>query len=494
MHAADNTSSVIDGGRSAKIQRPYERPALRPLNRTRRRALLAITALVDLSMLGLALGVATVTRFGGDTSAIQSPYGWWIPAWLSMWWLGLLVAGLYDRQKIKAPAEELRRLFYGVTLGAAIAIILAFSIQFPLSRGWLLFSWAFTLLLVTIGRRAIRKVVHSLRRRGRLRRRAVIVGADESGRALAEDIDRATWEGLDLVGFITVNGSDDGHDRFRILGPTHRLREVAVEERISDVLVAPTVAANGHLGEVVSALDGVPVDLSVAPGLQGFLTSRLVVQPLADRPLVSIERPELNTSARLMKRVLDLVLGSILCVLALPIVGACALAIRLDSSGPVFFRQPRVGLRGRPFKIWKLRTMQVDAEELQIHLRERNEADGLLFKIQQDPRITRVGRILRRFSLDELPQLFNVMAGQMSMVGPRPPLPEEVRRYSDHLGRRLLVKPGITGLWQVSGRSDLSFDDYVRYDLLYVQNWSVALDLYIIAKTVPAVLSGRGAR
>jgi exopolysaccharide biosynthesis polyprenyl glycosylphosphotransferase len=494
VHAPDYTSSVVDDERSARIQRPYERPALRPLNRTRRRALVVISALVDLLMLGLALAAATLTRFGGDASAIQTPYGWWIPAWLSMWWLGLLAAGLYDRQKIKAPAEELRRLLYGVTLGAAIAIILAFSIQFPLSRAWLLLSWAFTLLFVALGRRAVRRVIHSLRRRGHLRRRAVIVGADESGRALAEDIGRASWEGLDVVGFISVNASDDHFGHGPILGPAHRLREVTVEQRISDVLVAPTAAANGHLGEVVSALDGVPVDLSVAPGLQGFLTSRLIVQPLADRPLVSIERPELNASARFMKRALDLVLGSILCVLALPVVGVCALAIRLDSTGPVFFRQPRVGLRGRPFKIWKLRTMQADAEELQIDLRERNEADGLLFKIRQDPRITRVGKFLRRFSLDELPQLFNVIAGHMSLVGPRPPLPEEVRGYSDHLGRRLLVKPGITGLWQVSGRSDLSFDDYVRYDLLYVQNWSVALDLYIIIKTLPAVLSGRGAR
>jgi exopolysaccharide biosynthesis polyprenyl glycosylphosphotransferase len=487
-------SFAIEGDAAASIQRPYERPALRPLNRTRWRALIVVTGLVDLLMLGIALLAATTVRFGEDIAATQTPYGWWIPVWMPMWWLGLVAAGLYDRQKIQAPAEELRRLLYGVTFGAAIAVIASFSIQFPLSRGWLLLSWAFALLLVAIGRRAVRKVIHALRLRGRLRRRAVIVGADRTGWALAEDVRRAPWEGLDVVGFITVNGSHEPAGDGPILGPAQRLRELTVEQQISDVLVAPSVAGNGHLGEVVSALDGVPVNLSVSPGLEGFLTSRLVVQPLADRPLVSVERPELNASARFLKRALDLLLGSVLCVLALPIVAACALAIRVDSPGPVFFRQPRVGLRGRPFRIWKLRTMQQDADELQVILQDRNEADGLLFKIQGDPRITRVGRLLRRLSLDELPQLINVMAGQMSLVGPRPPLPHEVKGYSDQLGRRLLVKPGMTGLWQVSGRSDLSFDDYMRYDLLYVQNWSVALDLYVLAKTVPAVVSGRGAR
>ena len=494
MSAEAHTSAEIEPDEGRRIQRPYERPALRPLNRTRWHAVTVVTGLVDVLAIGIGLVAAAAVRFGSEIFRTESAYGGLIPVWLPMWILGLLAAGLYDRQRTRAPAEELRRLIYGVTLGSAISVIVAFSIQFPLSRGWLFLSWAFTLLMVTLGRRTVRKVIHALRRRGRLRRRAVIVGADSTGQALAEDVGRAPWEGLDVVGFISVNGSEEAVEAAPILGPAGQLRELTVAQRISDVLVAPSVAGNGHLGEVVSALDGVPVNLSVSPGLEGFLTSRLAVQPLADRPLVSVERPELNASARFLKRALDLVLGSVLCLILLPVMAACALAIRLDSSGPIFFRQRRVGLRGQPFRIWKLRTMHSDAEELQILLKERNEADGLLFKIRQDPRITRVGRFLRRFSLDEVPQLINVLAGQMSLVGPRPPLPEEVGRYSDQLGRRLLVKPGMTGLWQVSGRSDLDFEDYVRYDLLYVQNWSVALDLYVLAKTVPAVVLGRGAR
>jgi lipopolysaccharide/colanic/teichoic acid biosynthesis glycosyltransferase len=180
-------------------------------------------------------------------------------------------------------------------------------------------------------------------------------------------------------------------------------------------------------------------------------------------------------------------------LLALPIIGIAALAVKIHSRGPAFFRQRRIGLRGRAFTIWKLRTMIVDAEQKLTEMVEGNGTDELLFKLREDPRVTRVGRFLRRSSIDELPQLLNVVMGQMSLVGPRPPLPDEVARYDEMLGRRLLVKPGITGLWQVSGRAELGVDEYVRHDLLYVQNWSFALDLYILAKTVPAVISGRGA-
>jgi exopolysaccharide biosynthesis polyprenyl glycosylphosphotransferase len=247
------------------------------------------------------------------------------------------------------------------------------------------------------------------------------------------------------------------------------------------------------MGRVVSALDGVPVDLRIAPGLEGFRPSALTIHPLGDRALVTVERIELRPTARVIKRVLDLVLGTVLLVPAAIVTAVCALVVRLDSPGPAFFRQCRVGLRGREFTIWKLRTMRTDAEDERSVLETRNEAQGPLFKIQQDPRVTRVGGFLRRTSLDELPQLINVLAGHMSLVGPRPPLPREVARYDDRLGRRLLVKPGITGLWQVSGRSSLSFEDYVRYDLMYVQNWSIALDFYILAKTLPAVLFRRGA-
>jgi exopolysaccharide biosynthesis polyprenyl glycosylphosphotransferase len=455
-----------------------------------------VHVLVDLLALGLALLGATAIRFGGEAVADDTSYGAGLILWLALWLGGLLVVGLYDLERIQNPAEELRMVIRGVTLGAAIAVIASFSVHFQLSRAWLLVAWALALVCVALGRRALRKTVYVFRRRGRLRRRTLVVGTDPSGVALAEAAARAPWEGFDVVGFVSVEGGTEGPllPGIPLVGTANHLRELTATHLVTDVLVAPTVAGNGQLTEVVSALDGVPVHLRIAPGLEGFLPSRLAVQTLGDRPLVSVDRGELNPTARVAKRALDLVVGAIFMVLSLPVIAACAVAVKLDSPGPAFFKQRRVGLRGRQFTIWKLRTMQADAEGQRLELEYRNEADGLLFKIEEDPRITRVGRFLRRTSLDELPQLFNVLAGQMSLVGPRPPLPGEVTGYSDRMGRRLLVKPGMTGLWQVSGRNKLSFEDYVRYDLLYVQNWSIALDLFILAKTVPAVLFRRGAR
>jgi exopolysaccharide biosynthesis polyprenyl glycosylphosphotransferase len=321
------------------------------------------------------------------------------------------------------------------------------------------------------------------------------VGADRSGKTLAMSVAKAPWEGIDVLGYVAVNGhvgdglsSDDV-----VLGSLDRLKDLTRSLQISEVLVAPTVGGNGHLSEVVAALDGIPVDLRISTGLEGFLTSRLTFQPLGDRPLVSVERNELRPGGRILKRMLDLVLAGGLLVATAPVMAAAAIAIKRDSKGPVFFRQRRVGIGGREFNIWKLRSMVADAEELKKVLEVRNQADGLLFKMTDDPRITRVGRIIRKTCIDELPQLFNVLAGHMSLVGPRPPLPEEVALYDKRIGRRLLVRPGLTGLWQINGRHELAFEDYIRFDLLYVQNWSLALDLYILAKTLPAVVAGRGA-
>jgi exopolysaccharide biosynthesis polyprenyl glycosylphosphotransferase len=451
---------------------------------------------VDLLALGGALLGASVIRFGEAALFTDGSYGAGLTLWLAIWFVGLLSVGLYDLERIQNPAEELRRVLRGVTLGAAAAVVASFSVRFPLSRGWLLLAWGLALVGVALGRRVLRKTVYSFRRRGRLRRRALIIGTDPSAIALAGAVAKAPWEGFDVVGFVSIDRSagEPLPEGLQKVGSADRLRELTAALRVTDVLVAPNVAGNGHFNEVVSALDGVPVNLRIAPGLDGFMPSRLTVQPLGDRPLVSVERGELNPSARVAKRILDLVLGTILLVLSVPVLLACAVAVRLDSPGPVFFKQRRVGLRGRQFTMWKLRTMEAGAEEQRLELEYRNEADGLLFKIEDDPRVTRVGRFLRRTSLDELPQLFNVLAGHMSLVGPRPPLPGEVTAYSDRMGRRLLVKPGMTGLWQVSGRNELSFEDYLRYDVLYVQNWSVVLDLYILWKTLPAVMFRRGAR
>jgi exopolysaccharide biosynthesis polyprenyl glycosylphosphotransferase len=235
-------------------------------------------------------------------------------------------------------------------------------------------------------------------------------------------------------------------------------------------------------------------DFLVAPMLSDVAASRVAVRPTNGVPLVCVQAPTLSRMSRLPKELLDRVLAAVLLVLLAPLLLLIALVVRMDSSGPALFRQSRVGRYGDHFTMLKFRTMRRDAEQLRAELTHLNQnSDGLLFKVKQDPRITRVGSALRQYSLDELPQLINVLTGHMSLVGPRPPLPEEVEEYTPEVKRRLLVKPGLTGLWQVSGRSDLPWDEAVRLDLGYVDNWSVSLDLLILMRTGSAVVRGTGA-
>jgi exopolysaccharide biosynthesis polyprenyl glycosylphosphotransferase len=220
---------------------------------------------------------------------------------------------------------------------------------------------------------------------------------------------------------------------------------------------------------------------------------RISVRPVAGLPLLHVDHPELTGGRQLVKSLFDKIGATFALVLLAPLLAVIALAIRLTSAGPGLFRQTRVGKDGKEFTVLKFRTMVQEAEALRVGLAEQNEQDGVLFKIKKDPRITRVGGVLRRYSLDELPQLINVLRGDMSMVGPRPPLAEEVAQYGDDVRRRLVVRPGLTGLWQVNGRSDLTWEESVRLDLRYVENWSLALDLLILWKTCSAVVRGSGA-
>jgi exopolysaccharide biosynthesis polyprenyl glycosylphosphotransferase len=240
-------------------------------------------------------------------------------------------------------------------------------------------------------------------------------------------------------------------------------------------------------------LEKTGTDLCVAPALLDVAGPRTTVRPTAGLTLLHVDHPQLSGPRQVVKDLFDRSLAALALLLLSPVIVAVALAVKLSDRGPALFTQTRVGKDGQPFKIYKFRTMVVDAEARLAELRAQNEHDGVLFKMRKDPRITAIGGRLRKWSLDELPQLFNVLAGDMSLVGPRPALPDEAARYADHVRRRLVVKPGITGLWQVSGRSDLSWDESVRLDLRYVENWSIALDLQILWKTLAVILGGSGA-
>jgi exopolysaccharide biosynthesis polyprenyl glycosylphosphotransferase len=258
------------------------------------------------------------------------------------------------------------------------------------------------------------------------------------------------------------------------------------------------VTSSGVLGReglrrLAWQLEGSDTGLLLTPELTDVAGPRVNVRPVGDLSLLQVSEPKFSGASRFLKSAFDRSVAALALLALSPVLLCIAVLIKLDSRGTVFFRQTRSGLSGKPFSIYKFRSMVPAAEDLLIDLTDQNEGKGTLFKIHRDPRVTRVGRVMRRLSLDELPQLWNVVRGHMSLVGPRPPLPSEVERYADDTRRRLLVKPGLTGLWQVSGRSDLSWEESVRLDLYYVENWSFVLDLMILARTVFAVAAGRGA-
>lgn len=256
-------------------------------------------------------------------------------------------------------------------------------------------------------------------------------------------------------------------------------------------------ASPGVTGEALRRLsyelEGTGVDLLVAPALTNITGTRVSIRPVAGLPLLHLDEPELAGVRKVVKDVFDWTVAGLAVLLLTPLLLGLALAVRVTSPGPALFTQERVGRDGKLFRVLKFRSMVVDAEQRLDEIRALNEHDGVLFKLRDDPRITRVGRFMRRYSLDELPQLINVVRGEMSLVGPRPPLPSEVNDYETHTRRRLLVKPGMTGLWQVNGRADLSWDETVRLDLQYVENWSLGLDIALIGRTAVAVLTRRGA-
>jgi exopolysaccharide biosynthesis polyprenyl glycosylphosphotransferase len=288
-----------------------------------------------------------------------------------------------------------------------------------------------------------------------------------------------------------------GHASERVGLPVGGLDDVlTMADRFQADTIAVTSAsetADEYLRRLSWQLEGSGIELLVAPGLIEVAGPRLHIRPFEGLPLLSVEQPSFEGWSRIAKGALDRGLALAAVVLLSPLLMMIAVAVRLSGPGPVLYRQERVGINGRTFTMLKFRSMVIGAERMLEEIRAENISDGLLFKMRDDPRVTRVGRWLRRLSLDELPQLFNVLGGAMSLVGPRPPLPDEVALYESHVHRRLLVKPGLTGLWQISGRSDLPWEEAVRLDLRYVENWSLTLDLLILWKTCRAVLTHSGA-
>jgi exopolysaccharide biosynthesis polyprenyl glycosylphosphotransferase len=335
-----------------------------------------------------------------------------------------------------------------------------------------------------------------LRAVGRCTKRLVVVGRGGAVLELVERVRRENFAGFTVVA-ACVTSADRGRVAEVIGVPVGGLDDVAdLAGRFDVDTIAVTSAsetAAHYLRRLSWQLEGSGIELLVAPGLIEVAGPRLHIRPFEGLPLLAIEQPCFEGWRRVVKAAVDRTVAAATLLLLAPVLVLIALAVRLSSRGPVLYRQERIGANGRSFTIFKFRSMVADAERRLEELRGENISDGLVFKIRHDPRVTPVGRWLRRLSLDELPQLLNVLGGSMSLVGPRPPLPGEVAMYDSRVSRRLLVKPGLTGLWQISGRSDLSWEESIRLDLRYVENWSFALDLLILWKTGRAVLSRSGA-
>jgi exopolysaccharide biosynthesis polyprenyl glycosylphosphotransferase len=412
-----------------------------------------------------------------------------------LWVIAVRLAGGYDSRFIGVGTDEFRRVLNaGICLTACVAII-SYASKTELARGYVVIALPSLTALDLVARYTLRKRLHKLRALGSCMRKVVVVGHPDVVADLATVLRRETYHGLSVVAACvagTVRSTEI--DSIPIIGGLDNVAD-AVERYDADtvaVLSCPEMSG-ATLRNLAWELEKTGTDLCVAPALLDVAGPRTTIRPVAGLPLLHMDHPEFTGIRRVIKTAFDRAAAALALLFLSPLFITIIAIIRLSDRGPGLFRQTRVGRDGRAFTVYKFRTMVVDAEERKSHLAGLNDSDGVLFKMRRDPRVTSVGAWLRRYSLDELPQLLNVLIGDMSMVGPRPALPQEAALYGDHVRRRLAVKPGITGLWQVNGRSDLSWDESVRLDLRYVENWSFILDLQIMWKTISAVLRGSGA-
>jgi exopolysaccharide biosynthesis polyprenyl glycosylphosphotransferase len=489
---------------AARTPVPYPRPSERdtgpvvhpPYTRWQRWYAVTVAA-TDMALLVLCLG-------GGALLGVRSLEGPGERAHLvaGLVAAALLVVGLtstraWEPHMLGIGSTELRRLLRAVG-GSAVALGLSgLALQVDSVRPWVFLWLPLYGVLALTAHYGWRRGLHYWRHRGRCVLPVLIVGSHDAVVDLIHRTRRDRHFGWRVDGVCTPTGAgSDGAPHVEGVPVVGDLSSVNSAVRASGYRVVAVAPSPGwgprRLHELAWQLEGTNTELVVNPGLMEIAGPRLHITPVDGMPLVRLTQPKFSGGQRMLKSAVDRIGAAITILLVAPLLLIIAIAVRCD-GGSVFFLQERVGVGGRRFRMVKFRSMRVNAEREVARLASHNEGAGPLFKMRHDPRVTRVGAVLRRYSLDELPQLFNVLTGSMSLVGPRPPLPHEVEAYGDDARRRLLVRPGMTGLWQVSGRSELSWEETVRLDLRYVENWSITLDLVILWKTINAVTRGRGA-
>ncbi len=414
-------------------------------------------------------------------------------------WLGVFyLQGLYSRDKLLGGTQEYSSLFTATTIGVLIVVAVSFlDPGFYLARGWLLLSWGLSFVFTLIGRFLVRRGVYLLRKKGWFLTPALIVGANDEGLMLAQQLLQWETSGFDIIGFVDKklrpNAKVWGH--LKVLGDMEHLDEVMQKYGIEElVLASSAISSRDKMVEIFKKYAFSPtVHIRFSSGLYEIITTGLTVNQFAYVPLMGVNPARLSGVEQVMKHIVDYLLTIPAMVLLLPVYLAIAVWVKLDSPGPIIHKRCVVGLNGRNFYAYKFRSMYTNGDAI---LDARPDLKAELAKNQKlkdDPRVTRVGKVIRKLSLDELPQLVNVLKGEMSLVGPRMITPEEIEKYDQWDTNLLTVRPGITGLWQVSGRSDVSYEERVQMDMYYIRNWNIWSDVQIIVQTIPAVIKGRGA-
>ena len=448
-------------------------------------------SVIAVVVLGYMLGLGTTVPWLGNISPGVGVIGGTFAL------VGLLINRAWDSQVLGQGAEEFRRVLRGMATGAISLGLLGLALQALAPRPWVFGLLPLAAVLAIAGRLLLRTRLHHLRKSGRCSLQVLAIGTTESIADLIERTRRDHRRGWIISGACTPTGTAGNESGaifgVPVLGDLDAVARIVGAGGHQVVAVCPTPGWTSHrLHRLSWALENVGVELVVDPGLMEVAGPRLHIEPVDGLPLLRLTRPTFSGVSWIAKHVVDRVVAALLLVITAPLLIAIAIGVKLD-GGPVLFSQLRVGRHGKQFRILKFRSMTVNAESMVRQFAAANDGAGPLFKMRQDPRVTPMGSILRRYSLDELPQLVNVLTGTMSLVGPRPPLPAEVATYGHDAQRKLLVRPGLTGLWQISGRSDLPWEQSVRLDLRYVENWNLALDAQILCKTIGAVVNGRGA-
>jgi exopolysaccharide biosynthesis polyprenyl glycosylphosphotransferase len=453
--------------------------------------------LSDFACATLAAAAGALVRFGPEASAATPASLGMAVALPLVWIFAMLVARSYETRFLWEGHEEFRRVFLAAALLLATVGTASWAVHLEVARGFVVVALPLAALTTLVQRYAWRQQLVAQRRRGERLQTTLLVGHPSGVEALNRQIQRYSREGYEVIGCCVptsgrlVGASIEG---VPVLGGLDAVYATVRRHDVDTVAVLPSPLMDGDtLRRLAWDLEKTSAELLLVPAVTEIVGPRVRIRPVCGLPLMHLERPELRGVRRLTKGVFDRSAAAAALLLLAPLLVFIAAVVKLRTPGPVLFRQERVGRHGRTFQMLKFRTMVEGAEELLDSLVAGTDGNGVLFKKKVDPRVTRVGAVLRRYSLDELPQLVNIVRGDMSLVGPRPPLPSEVDRYGFDMHRRFLVKPGLTGLWQISGRSDLSWDESVRIDIQYVENWSLVLDLVILWRTVGAVLRGAGA-